>query len=208
LAIADLVGVRFDVGALRARRAAGIGVTDDFLALRVILACRRTARTTSELADALGFTASGIRRAVRVAYDVGAIHSHGARRHRTHPSWRPIARRLVAVELKRSDWRRAADQAWAYQEWANAAWIVLGQRPPASALQTLTGSGLGLGYLGDDSRMHAVLRPAARRHVSGAATIWAAEQALVHALAGGWDPGREIRPGCATPRAALGALAG
>src|SRR3954447_17332739 len=77
LAIADLVAVRFDHRALRERRAAGIVVTDDLLALRVILACRRIARSTRQLADLLGFSTSGIRRAVRTAYDVGALREDG-----------------------------------------------------------------------------------------------------------------------------------
>lgn len=193
LAIADLVAVRFDHGALRDRRAAGIGMTDDFSALRVILSCRRAPRTTLELAATLGYSPSGARRAIRVGYEIGAITDAGRYRHRTHPAWRPAGRRIVAVELKRTDWRRAADQAWAYQAWANAAWLVLGQRPPQSALPALTESGIGLSYLGDDHRMHVVLRPRVRRYVSGHANVWASEQALAHALSAGADPLSDAR---------------
>ena len=206
LAIADLVGVQFDHGSLRDRRAAGIRATDDLLVLRVLLACRRARRTVRELADLLGLSESGLRRAVRDARDVGALVDAGHRRHRTHEAWRPVGRRLVAVELKRLDWRRAAEQAAAYQEWANAAWLVLGQRPSMSAVQALSESGIGLAYLGDDERLHRVLRPALRRRATGEGAVWAAEQALVHAVRSGVDP-LAIRPSGATSRAALAATA-
>ena len=202
LAIADLVAVHFDQSALRDRRAAGIRATDDLLALRVLLACRRSASKASDLASLLGVSQSGVRRAVRIGYEIGALEGVGRTRHQTHPSWRPAGHRMVAVELKRSDWRRAAHQAWAYQAWANAAWLVLGQRPPASALIRLAGSGIGLAYLGEDERTHVVQRPTARRRVAGHASVWAAEQTLVHALASGADPLTPVRPSDATWRGA------
>lgn len=207
LAIADLVAVQFDHGALRDRRAAGIHNTDDFLTLRVVLACRRTARTVAELGAMLGFSESGIRRAVRHGYDIGALVAGERRRHRTHEAWRPAGRRLVAVELKRTDWRRAAQQAWAYQDWANTSWLVLGQRPTLTAVECLSITGMGLAYLGEDERLHRVLRPASRRRPTGAAGVWAGEQALVHAFGSGMDPLAAVRPTRATSRAALASIA-
>lgn len=206
LGIADLVAVRFDHGALRNRRAAGIRPCDDLLVLKVLLACRRGARSVRDLARILGYSESGIRRAVRDGRAAGALVDVGDRRHRTHEAWRPAATRLVAMELKRTDWQRAARQAWAYQAWANASWLVLGQRPPLTAVQSLMGSGIGLGYLGDDGQLHRVLCPDARRHVTRDGMVWAAEQALVHALAVGADP-LAVRPARATSRAARAATA-
>ena len=110
------------------------------------------------------------------------------------------------MELKRSDWRRAAQQAWAYQEWANTSWLVLGQRPPLSALNGLIGTGVGLAYLGEDEQLHRVLRPSSRRRTSGEGAVWAAEQALVHALASGDDPLAAVRPVRATSRAARASI--
>jgi hypothetical protein len=209
LATADLVAVQFDHGALRDRRAAGIRPTDDLLVLRLLLACRRSARTVAELASLLGLSESGIRRAVREGHDVGALVTGEGRRHRTHESWRPAGRRLVAVELKRTNWRRAAEQAWAYQAWANTAWLVLGQRPPLRAIESLGGRGIGLAYLGEDKQLHTVLRPASRRRPSGEAGVWAGEQALVHALGNGVDPlaaVAAVRPARATSRAAWASI--
>jgi hypothetical protein len=208
LGIADLVAARFDEGALAARRAAGIAATDDLLALRVILECRRAARTTSDLAAMLGFSLSGVRRAVRVACDIGALWQEGARRHRTHPAWRPAARRLVAVELKRTDWRRAADQAWAYQGWANATWLVLGQCPTEAALGAMSSAGVGLGYLGEDRRVHVLTRPRSRRGLTGVPSVWAGEQMVVRAIAAGLGTARDVRPSSSRLGAPLAGLAG
>jgi hypothetical protein len=208
LGIADLVGVRFDPKGLKGRRDAGIRPTDDLLALRVILACRRAARSTGDLASLLGFSDSGIRRAVQVAYETGALNPEGGRRHRTHPAWRPAAGRLVAVELKRSDWRRAANQVWAYMCWANAAWVVLGQRPPRSAADGLSDSGVGLAYLDEEGELRIVLRAKTSRRVGTEAGVWAAEQALMRALAAGRDPSVELRSGFARPAGAQAVPAG
>ena len=111
------------------------------------------------------------------------------------------------MELKRTDWRRAAQQALAYQEWANTSWLVLGQRPSIAAIKCLSISGIGLAYLGEDKRLHCVLRPTSRRRPAGLSGVWAGEQALVHALGRGSDPLAALRPGRATSQAALASIA-
>jgi hypothetical protein len=198
LGIADLVAVNFDENALRARDLAGILPTDDYLTLRTILACRRVGRSTADLSDELGLSRSAVQRAVRVGYESGALCLYGRHRYRTHPSWRPLGRRLVAVELKRTDWRRAAQQAWAYKGWASSAWLMLGKRPPASALSALAGSGIGLAYLDPSGRPRVVIRAVGRRRLAGVASVWAAEQALLQTLREGWDPTEPLRSSCAT----------
>lgn len=196
--IADLVAVQFDAEALRARKAAEIHATEDIGAVRAILACRRTARSTADLSRLLGLSDSSVRRAVRVGYEVGALEDAGARRHLANGAWRPVARRLVAVELKRSDWQRATHQLWAYQGWASSAWLVLGKPPPLSAIKGLSGMGTGLGYLGQDGNTQVVLRPKTKR-LSGVASIWAGEQVLGRALASGFDPLPAVKGGYARP---------
>ena len=193
LAVADLVAVQFDHSALKARKRAGIGPTGDYAALAAIHACRRAKRRTADLASILGMSGSATRRALRIAHDVGAIAQTDDGLHRTCDAWKPAGRRLVALELKKSDWRRATEQVWAYQAWAHAAWLVLGQPPPLSAVQGLTASGMGLAYIADDERIHVVLRPTTRRNQSGIATAWAAEQALEAALSAGFDPIRSAQ---------------
>lgn len=202
LGVADLVAVHFDHGAIKDRRNAEIRPTDDLLALRIIVACRRRPLSVAELADLLGISDSGVRRGARVGCESGALVEDGerVRRYGTHPAWRPVGRRMVAAELKRSDWRRAVHQAWAYQAWSNAAWLVLGQRPPQSAPAALAKMGIGLAYLGEDERLNVVIRPARARRLSGIVSVWTAEQALRHALASGAEPGANpSKRGCAKP---------
>lgn len=189
LAIADLVAVQFDKTALVGRKDAGIRPTSDLLALRTILACRRASRSVSELADLLGVSHSAIRRATRLGQEHGSLLEHKAGRciYRTSPAWKSPVRRMVAAELKRSDWRRAIHQAWAYQAWAHASWLILGQRPPQSAINKLCKSGIGLAYLNDNEKMNVVFRPTSKRRIAGVSSVWAAEQSLASALAAGAD---------------------
>lgn len=205
LGVADLVAVQFDHGALRDRKKAEIRPTDDLLALRIIAACRRRSFSVAELAGLLGISDSGIRRAARIGFETGALTEDGrsVRRYRTHQSWRPVGRRMVAAELKRSDWRRAIHQAWAYQAWSNAVWLVLGQRPPQDAPAEIARAGVGLAYLGEDEGLNVVVRPARARRMSGVISAWAAEQALRHALASGEEPGAVPTRGSARPIAPL-----
>jgi hypothetical protein len=201
LAIADLVAVHFDRRALLARDAAGIRATNDYLTVGVLLACRRSPRRTSDLAALLGVGLSSVRRAARLGHEIGALDCVSGR-HRTHSAWQPAARRMVAVELKRSEWRRATRQVCAYQSWAHAAWLVLGKRPPRSAMLGFAGSGLGLAYLDNNERARVVQRPTARR-ATGHASVWAGEQTLLSAQAAGVDPLATVRRGHARQRDAL-----
>jgi hypothetical protein len=205
LGVADLVAVQFDHNALRDRRNAGIRPTDDLLALRIIASCRRRSFSVAELAELLGVSDSGVRRAARVGWEAGALveGGEGVRRYQTHPAWRPVGRRMVAAELKRSDWRRAIHQTWAYQAWANAVWLVLGQRPPQGAPAKLAQAGIGLAYLGEDEGLNVVVRPPRARRLSGIVSVWTAEQALRHALATGKEPGASPKRGPARPVAHL-----
>jgi hypothetical protein len=208
--IADLVAIQFDRAALEGRAEAGIRPTNDLAALRVILACRRVPRSVSDLVDILCLSPSTVRRAIRIGCDTGALTDSGGRQFKTKLAWDNLARRIVAVELKRTDWQRAIRQLWAYQEWASATWLVLGQRPPITALEALHGCDVGLGYLDEDAEMRVLLRPKTRRRLTGLFSIWAAEQALAHALTNGYHPykGLEIRSDCAKWKGALALIGG
>lgn len=207
--IADLTAIQFDRVVLEGRAKAGIRPTNDLAALRVILACRRAPRSVSDLAHLLSLSASTVRRAINVGCETGALTDSGGRQFKTHSAWDNLARRIVAVELKRADWQRATRQLWAYQEWASATWLVLGQRPPITALEALHGSDIGLGYLDENAEMRVLLRPTTRQRLTGLFSIWAAEQALAHALTNGYHPykGLEIRSDCARWKDALALLA-
>lgn len=185
--IADLAAVQFDKAALEQRAEAQISPTGDLATLRIVLACRRKACSVSELVERVCLSPSAVRRAARTGIEVGALTASG-RLVQTHPGWTVPGRRIVAVELKRSDWQRATRQLWAYQAWASATWLVLGRRPPISALEQLHQSGVGLAYLDENRALRAVGRPKTRARRTGISSIWAAEQALLQAKDSGFDP--------------------
>lgn len=211
-AVADLVGVRFDQRRLAARETAGIAPVVDVLALQALTACRNRVMSTQELALACHVTPSGIRRALAVADEAGAILRQGRGRYATHPAWSPIGARLVAVELKLDNWRAAFTQAEAYARWANATWVVLGRRPQSAAVTYAQREGIGLAVLATDGNIKRLVRPrAVRKPALRWAALWASEQALARAISAGYrsefrtaiPPRTTARP--ATPAAVVAA---
>lgn len=92
-AVADLVAARFPTGTLKRRVEAGIRPVVDRLALLALLQTRRTARTTSEVADLCRVGLSGMRRALAIGVDAGAMLRDG-RYFCAHPGWAPAADRM------------------------------------------------------------------------------------------------------------------
>lgn len=181
-AIADLAAARFDHAALDLRLQEQIRPVVDRLALLVVLATRRQQRTVAELADTFRVTASGIRRAVRVAADANALVKAGSG-WGAHPTWRPAAKRIVAVELKLRDHHRALRQAGAYLRWADTAWAVFAHAPSQSALARARTRGIGVAVLSADGSLETVTRA---RRTGGSrdwSSAWAAEQIAQRALA-------------------------
>ena len=194
-AIADLAAVRFDHRRLRERAAAGIQPVVDVLALRVLLAARRRAMTTSELAAACRVSPSGVRRAIGVAVERGALVREARAAYRTHRAWGPAAARVVAVELKLQDWPAALEQAHAYSRWANAAWMLLARTPPPAALTMAAREAVGVAVLAPSGEVALLARPPARRHpVQRWAAIWASEQVLDRAVRAGFQPSDAAEP--------------
>jgi hypothetical protein len=181
-AIADLVAARFDTGALERRREAEISPLTDQLALLSVLACKRTPLSTAELAEQCRVTASGMRRAIRLATDAGAMVEVERFRYRAHPRWSPVVRRAVAVELKLRDWMRAIRQACAYRGWANASWVILAREPPAAAVDAARSAVLGLAVLLPDGTAKSMIRPAVRTdRPTHWTSIWVGEQLVAAA---------------------------
>jgi hypothetical protein len=135
-AIADLVAARFSATAVRRRARSGIQPVTERLALLALLAARRRPMNAAELAAVCCVSRSGIRRRIRTALDCGALFEVGGLRYRTHPDWRPVVERSVAVELKLRDSARAIRQALVYAYWADSTWVLMAERPSAAALQT------------------------------------------------------------------------
>ncbi len=176
-AIADLVAARFDGAALEQRRTAGIAPLTDQLALRVVLATRRIAKSSIELSELCRVGTSGIRKAVRRALDSGALISCARGTYRAHPDWRPIVSRTVAVELKLRDSMGALRQASAYKLWADVTWAVVANRPSESTVDIARLGGLGLATLCCAGSLRVWSRPPpALRTARSWVSTWVGEQ--------------------------------
>ena len=197
-AIADLAAARFDHERLRRRVDAGIQPVTDALALRVLLAARRRTHTTSELAAICRVSPSGVRRAISIAVDHGALVRQGRSHFRTHSAWAPATARLVAIELKLDDWSSALQQAYAYSLWANVAWVVLASATRADILAAAGADGVGGALLTADGELRRLVRPTPRRRPAlPFASIWAGEQVVARALSAGFS----LRAASRLPRA-------
>jgi len=145
------------------------------------MSCRRRARSTRELAELCRVTPSGMRRAISIGVERGALLREGGR-YRTSAAWQPAADRLIAVELKLENWISALSQAEAYLRWANAAWVVLGRVASTEALDLARASGIGLARLDKDGQLICLVRPHGHRRAACPWTAaWAAEQVLARA---------------------------
>jgi len=180
-AIADLVGARFDAGALAARERAGIAPLVDWWALSAALACRHGAPMARDVAAALGISESSARRALGEAAAAGAVVRDGAR-FRTRADFRPVVARAVAVELKLRDWPKALVQAERYRDFADAAWVVLGAAGARAAYAACVERGVGLASLDADGAFRRVVAPRPRRPRRAEATaLLVGEQLLAQA---------------------------
>lgn len=175
-AVADVVLVSFDRRAATSRDVHGIRPITDWTTLGCVLACRGRSLGYSELAPILGVSESTVRRACGLALASGAVVRHDG--FRTHPDWRPVARRLVALELKLRDWARGLGQAWCYSRWADASWLVLGASAPDTAVAAAAEAGVGLGRLGADGSVNVLGKPARQRRFDERQRIWIGEQIL------------------------------
>lgn len=184
--VPDLVLVRFDEDVLRARDAAGLGPVIDATECAVLDALRRRRRTADEVAGAVAMSTRHVggtvlsRLADRgyVTFDNGTWSRHEALASTTTG--------IVAIEAKRTDWRKASSQARRYLTFANEAYVAVdeayGHRVEPWA-DRLAATGIGVATAG----------------VTGAVTVlarcgWTEPRVRWHALLAGercWDLRRE-----------------
>jgi hypothetical protein len=131
--VVDLLFVEVDEQVVAARRTDQLPALTEVSAVSTLLALtqlgalagRDEAVEARDIAPKTSLSPGHLRRHVlpRLA-ETGWISRQGtgwvARRH-----YQPPARGMVAVEVKRSDWRRALTQAVAYAEFANASYVAL-----------------------------------------------------------------------------------
>jgi len=124
--VADVVIVQFDDGVLQQRLAVGVGPVEDHLAVRVLTFLHAAPLTLGELALAVRASTEHLRRAIlpRLSEDGWVVRGRSGIWGLEVP-YAPVARTIVALELKRRDWRLALGQARRYARFANQTYAVV-----------------------------------------------------------------------------------
>lgn len=185
-AVADLAAVRFARGPVETRLREGIGPVTNALALQVLMFARNNPVTSAEVAEEFRVSRSTASNALSLGLELGAIRKQAKHGYLTHPGWSPVTARVVAVELKLSNWQGAIRQAAAYSRWANSSWVILNRKPNAQAAETARSLGIGLALLSSDGKLRRIIRAVnARSPVDEFAAAWASEQIYGRALSAG-----------------------
>jgi len=157
--IPDLVAVRFDEEAIRARKAAGVLPLATESEVRIAQEAA-TPCTASELAQRVGLSADYLRRVVLPGLqDSGWLERDGPYFQRTRTAL-DVGQRVVTVEAKLRDWRRAFSQAKRQGRSADAAYIAV---PAATArlmgadLEAIASRGIGVISVGPPAQKPRVL---------------------------------------------------
>lgn len=195
-AIADIVGCAFQQQTVRQRAEHCYQPILEWAPLACVSVCGERPRTTAELAAAIGMSVSGARKAAALAVAYGALVRDGLVLSR-NPDWMPPAKRLVAVELKLTDWRKALRQATTYCSWADQSWVVMARSISVGLRDAAAEVGVGVALL-DGDVLRVVGRPARQRHNRFAtARLLAGEQALAQLLVGATTPATATGRGAA-----------
>lgn len=121
----DVVGVRFDTRVLRVRMLAGVLALSGDAEVRAVQALGSRGAEIGEIAARIGMSRDYVRRSVvPLLSDLGWIVRDADRIVR-RPEAQWAGRRVVTVEAKLKDWRRALAQARRQKHSADAAYIAL-----------------------------------------------------------------------------------
>lgn len=133
--IPDLAGIRFDFQRIAERAALGVSPLTTDAEVRAVLAIGNGVVTTREVAERTRMSPDYVRRAVApllIEQGWAEWTEDGRLRRRARAQW--VGKRVVTVEAKLRDWRRALTQARRQQLSADAAYIAL----DASAVGRMT----------------------------------------------------------------------
>lgn len=126
--IVDVLFARIDVVVLDARQRAGVPAVTDPASLAALLALRHTSHARvafDEVAAQVSTSRDHLRRRVLPRLrEMGWVSRTGADWSLEHPYSAPVTT-MTAIELKRSDWRRALWQAASYLDFAQASYVAL-----------------------------------------------------------------------------------
>lgn len=179
----DVVGVRFDTNVLHVRVLAGVVPLSGDAEVRTVHALGSAGAEIGEIAARIGMSRDYVRRAVvPLLSDLGWI-VRDAERIVRRPEAQWAGRRIVTVEAKLKDWRRALAQARRQKHSADAAYIALdalsSARLAPHARQIAEG---GIGVLTvrpDSGRVEILARPSvSSRHATAVGRALLAERAL------------------------------
>lgn len=179
----DVVGVRFDASALHTRVLAGVVPLSGDAEVRAIHALGSTGAEVGEIAARIGMSRDYVRRAVvPLLSDLGWI-VRDAERIVRRPEAQWAGRRVVTVEAKLKDWRRALAQARRQKHSADVAYIALDARSAARLAphaQQIAEGGIGvLAVHPESGRVEILARPAvSSRHATAVGRALLAERAL------------------------------
>ncbi|WHE35166.1 hypothetical protein [Microbacterium sp. BDGP8] len=124
--VPDLAGVRFDFERIAARAARGVRPLTTDAEVRAVLAVGDATLTTREIADRTRMSSDYVRRAVApLLIEQGWMEWTEENRLRRRQGAQWVGKRVVTVEAKLRDWRRALTQARRQQLSADAAYIAL-----------------------------------------------------------------------------------
>lgn len=169
IGVLDLIAVFFDDEALSQRIRGGVVPVTLPLRVQVLHALGRRPPTRVEtLARRLRRNPRAlISSTLRPLAELGALELRGDRVVATG-AWRPVVRRMIAVELKLSKWRDAVRQADNAAMSADAAWVVLDRAKADGALAARSyfrAFGVGLAVIDPSGGFDVVFRPGRRRAV-------------------------------------------
>lgn len=132
--VPDLVLVDLDHGAIEAR--ARTAPLIDHSDLRVLLSLSSgdpVSGTLGYIADAVSLSAQHLKRVVLPRLVDGGHLTTGDGHWRSAYQWDSLARRVVTIEVKRSDWRQGLAQATRHTSVADEAWLVLDEQTSNAA---------------------------------------------------------------------------
>lgn len=166
----DVVGIRFDQLAVQQRRVAGIVPLSGDAEVRSVHALGLHGADHGQIASSIGMSRDYVRRSiVPLLSDLGWVLRDGENViRRPEAVW--VGQRVVTVEAKLRDWRRALSQARRQKNSADAAYIALDIRAAARMTpyaRQIAEGGVGVLSVDPDSGSVRVLaRPAASSKVA------------------------------------------
>lgn len=189
--VPDLSVVRFNPEVVAARIETGVRCLTTHVEVRVVLALRRATMDLGQLAERLNLSRDYLRRSVLpMLVQLGWLETCAGGAIRLRPTARPAGVRVVTVEAKLKDWRRAFAQARHQQLSADAAYIALDaahSRAPLGELQGIAERGIGVVIVDAETGEHTVAarpRPIYQRSSTAIGRMLVSERCLAMSLRG------------------------